>query len=55
MLFSALGNFPVIIISYVYQDGVASAFFASFLIILAIGFVLWLSTAHTHKELGNQD
>lgn len=55
MLFSALGNFPAIVVSYIYQDGAAWAFFDSFLIIFAIGFVLWMLTVRTHKELGNKD
>lgn len=55
MLFSALGNFPAIVVSYIYQDGAAPTFFESFLIIFAIGFVLWLFTARVQKELGNKD
>lgn len=55
MLFSVLGNFPSILVSYIYKDGTADAFINSFLVIFAIGFVLWLFTARTHKELGNKD
>ena len=55
MLFSALGNFPAILVSYIYQDGAAGIFIDSFLIIFAIGFVLWALTARTRKELGNRD
>jgi len=55
MLFSALGNFPPLVVSYIYQDGASSAFINSFLIIFCIGFVLWLLTTRTHKELGNKD
>lgn len=55
MLFSALGNFPSILVSYIYQDGAASAFIDSFLIIFAVGFVLWLLTARSRQELGNRD
>lgn len=55
MLFSALGNVPPLIVSYIYNDGAASAFINSFLIVFAIGFVLWALTARSRKELGNRD
>jgi len=55
MLFSALGNFPALLISYIYKDGAAGAFIYSFLIIFFVGFFLWLLTARSRKELGNKD
>lgn len=55
MLFSALGNFLPILVSLIYQDGAISAFINSFLIVFAIGFVLWLVTARSHRELSNKD
>ncbi len=55
MLFSALGTFPPLLVSHIYSDGAAPAFIKSFLIIFAIGFLLWVMTARSHKELGTRD
>ena len=55
MFFGALGNLPPIVVSWLYDDGSASAFFISFLIIFASGFVLWLVTARSRQELSNRD
>ncbi len=55
MFFGALGNLPPIVVSWLYDDGSASAFFISFLIIFASGFVLWLATARSRQELSNRD
>lgn len=55
MLFSALGNVPPIIVSFIYNDGMASSFFTSFLIIFVTGFVMWLATVRSSTELGTKD
>ena len=55
MIFSLLGNLPPFLISLLYDDGVASAFLSSFLIIFAVGFVFWAATARKKKELSNRD
>ncbi|MBQ14314.1 MAG: TrkH family potassium uptake protein [Gammaproteobacteria bacterium] len=55
MLFSILGNLPPILVSYIYRDGTASAFVTSLLISFAIGFILWLPTARSKKELRTRD
>ncbi len=55
MIFSLLGNLPPLLISLLYDDGVAGAFLSSFLIIFFAGFLLWASTARKKKELSNRD
>lgn len=55
MLFSLLGNIPPMLVSYIYEDGMFSAFFNSMLIILSLGLVMFLPTARTKKELGTRD
>lgn len=55
MFFSALGNIPPIIVSFVYDDGTASVFFISFLVIFVIGLLMWIPTARSHQELSNRD
>lgn len=55
MIFSLLGNLPPLLVSLLYSDGVAAAFFGSFLIIFFVGFLLWAATARQKKELSNRD
>ena len=55
MIFSLLGNLPPLIVSLIYDDGVANAFITSFLTIFITGFVCWIVTARQKKELSNRD
>lgn len=55
MIFSLLGNIPPLLISLLYDDGVAGAFLTSFLVIFTVGFVFWAGTARKKKELSNRD
>ena len=55
MLFSALGNLPPLIVSYIYADGMASVFTDSLLIIFSIGFLMWLVTVRSRAELSTRD
>lgn len=55
MLFSALGNLPPIIVSLIYDDGMVGSFIDSMLIIFAIGFLMWIVTARSRKELSTKD
>lgn len=55
MIFSLLANLPPVLISLLYQDGVATAFIASSLISFVIGFLMWAVTARHKRELSNRD
>ncbi len=55
MIFSLLGNLPPLLVSLLYDDGVAGAFLSSCLSIFVAGFVLWAATARKKKELSNRD
>jgi len=55
MLFSALGNLPPLIVSYIYADGMASVFTDSLLIVFSIGFLIWLATVRSQAELSTRD
>lgn len=55
MIFSLLGNLPPLLVSLIYNDGVASAFLTSSIIIFFVGFLLWAPTARQKKELSNRD
>jgi trk system potassium uptake protein TrkH len=55
MLFSALANLPPLLVSYIYEDGMASVFTDSLLIIFSIGFLMWLATVRSRAELGTRD
>ena len=55
MLFSALGNIPSLVVALIYADGMAWVFLTSFLLIFIAGFLLWLATARTRKELSIRD
>lgn len=55
MLFSALSTLPPIVVSFIYEDGMASSFFISFLIIFFVGLFLWIPTARYKKELSTKD
>ena len=55
MLFSALGNLPPLVVSYIYADGMASVFTDSLLIIFSVGFLMWLATVRSRAELGTRD
>ena len=55
MLFSALGNLPPLLVSYIYADGMASVFTNSLFIIFSIGFLMWLATVRSRAELGTRD
>ncbi len=55
MLFSALGNLPPLIVSFIYDDGMARVFSSSLFIIFGIGFLMWLATVRSRTELGTRD
>ena len=55
MIFSLLGNLPPLLVSLIYSDGAADAFFYSAMILFFTGLVLYLMTASQHKELSNRD
>lgn len=55
MLFSVLGNLPPLIVSFIYDDGMARVFTSSLSIIFGIGFLMWLSTIRSRSELGTRD
>ncbi|MBL4581470.1 MAG: potassium transporter, partial [Gammaproteobacteria bacterium] len=55
MLFSALGNLPPLLVSYIYADGMANVFINSLLIIFSTGFLMWLTTMRSRTELSTRD
>lgn len=55
MLFSMLGNLPPLLVSLLYDDGMAFVFFQSFLSIFATGFLFWLPTSRSQQELSTRD
>lgn len=55
MLFSMLGNLPPLLVSLIYDDGMAFVFIQSFLSVFAIGFLCWLSTSRSRQELSTRD
>ena len=55
MLFSILSNLPPIIVSFLYGDGMAGVFFESMLLVAAAGFLLWLPTSRSRRELSTRD
>ncbi|GJM11989.1 MAG: Trk system potassium uptake protein [Pseudohongiella sp.] len=55
MLFSALGNLPPLLVSYIYADGMHGVFIDSLLSIFSIGFLMWLATIRSRAELGTRD
>ena len=55
MLFSALGNLPPLLVSFIYADGMASVFTDSLFFIFSIGFLMWIATIRSKAELGTRD
>lgn len=55
MLFSALGNLPPLLVSFIYADGMANVFADSLFFIFSIGFLMWISTIRSKAELGTRD
>ncbi|MDP1931186.1 MAG: TrkH family potassium uptake protein [Gammaproteobacteria bacterium] len=55
MLFSILANLPSILVSLLYRDGEMSSFLTALLITFLTGFVLWLLTLNSRKELRTRD
>ena len=55
MLFSLLSNLPPMLVSFIYEDGMAMVFLYSLTIIGSTGLVLLLLTARSHEELGTRD
>lgn len=55
LIFGALANFPPIIVSWLYDDGMASEFLTSFFYVSGAGFLMWLSSVRSRKELGTKD
>ena len=55
MLFSVLGNLPPLVVSFIYDDGMARVFSSSLFIIFGIGFLMWLATVRSRAELGTRD
>lgn len=55
MLFSILANLPSILVSLLYGDGELSSFATSLFITFITGFVLWLMTWRSAKELRTRD
>jgi len=55
MLFSILGNLPPLFISFLYEDGMSSAFLNSLFIIFSLGLLMWLATVRSHAELSIRD
>jgi len=55
MLFSMLANLPSILVSFLYGDGEVSSFWTSAMITFATGFMLWLVTLRSKKELRTRD
>lgn len=55
MLFSALGSLPPILVSYIYDDGMAGVFVNTFLSVFITGLILWLLTARSKEDLGTKD
>src|SRR5690554_7688375 len=54
MLFS-LAMLPPIIISFIFNDGVAQAFVTAMIMIFSIGFTLWLPVRQEREELRTRD
>lgn len=54
MLFS-LAMLPPIIVSFIYNDGVAQAFTTAMVMIFSIGFTLWLPVRQEREELRTRD
>lgn len=55
MLFSILAYLPSILVSLLYRDGELSSFTTALLITFSMGFVLWLLTWRSQKELRTRD
>jgi trk system potassium uptake protein len=55
MLFSILANMPSIIISLIYNDRQLDSFTRSLMVTFVTGFVLWLFTLRSRKELRTRD
>ncbi len=55
MLFSILSNMLPLVVSLLYQDGMAGVFFQSFLLVFITGFLFWLFTSRSRQELGTRD
>ena len=55
MLFSILANLPAIIVSVIYSDGEVRPFWLSMMITFAVGFVLWILTLRSKKEMRTRD
>ena len=55
MLFSILANLPSILVSLLYNDGELSSFATSLFITFSTGFILWLMTWRSAKELRTRD
>src|SRR5690554_1394296 len=54
MLFS-LAMLPPIVVSFIYNDGVAQAFITAMVMIFCIGFTLWLPVRLEREELRTRD
>lgn len=55
MLFSILAYLPSILVSLLYRDGELSSFLTALLVTFSTGFVLWLLTWRSKKELRTRD
>jgi trk system potassium uptake protein len=55
MLFSILANLPAIIVSVIYSDGEVRSFWMAMMITFAVGFVLWILTLRSKKEMRTRD
>ena len=55
MLFSVLANLPSMLVSFIYGDGEIGSFMTSLLIGVVTGFVLWLLTWRSKKEMRTRD
>ena len=55
MLFSVLANLPSMLVSFIYSDGEIGSFMTSLLIGVVTGFVLWLLTWRSKKEMRTRD
>lgn len=55
MLFSLLANVPAILVSLIYSDDEVFSFLIALLITFVTGFILWLLTVRSKKELRTRD
>lgn len=55
MFFSVLANLPPLIVSLIYDDGMASVFGRALLILFAVGLALWVSAVRARRDLSTRD